>query len=131
MRAILGPVLVAAFVAALWGLFLRGNPGGISDTRYSAFKNIGPPKLLYSCTSTPTREAFLSEERNCLATGRSNCDAEIDDLVKAGTKVKVDFVAGSGILTYAQLLKDARHECIKTAGNTETIEFTVLQAEQT
>jgi hypothetical protein len=109
---------------------LRGNPGGISDARYSQFKGASPPKALYSCTRTPARNSFLTQERECLATGRSSCDAKIDDLVKAGTKVNVDFVAGDGMSTYDQLLIEARHSCSKAFGSTGTVEFRVLEAEK-
>lgn len=128
MRAILGPVFLVVFAVALWGLFLRGNPGGLSDAEYSRFKSLSPPKLLYSCTRTPTREAFVAEVRKCSKTGRSNCEAEIDDLVKAGTKTEVVFVAGES--TYDQLHQEVRAKCIMTSGRKETIEFRVIESEK-
>ncbi len=130
MRAILGPVLIIACVVVAWGLW-RGAPSGISDARYSEFKTLAAPRLLYSCKMTPTRNSFLPEERKCLKTGRSNCDAKIDDLVKAGTKMDVDFLGGSRFSTYDQVLSEARHACNKTVGNTGTIEFVILEAEET
>ena len=84
----------------------------------------------FSCTRTPTRKAFITEERDCLKTGRSNCEAKIDDMVKAGTKVNVDFVAGGGMSTYDQLLREARQACSKAAGSTEAVEFRILEAEK-
>jgi hypothetical protein len=131
MRGVRGPMLFVAAAVAIWALFLRGNPGGISDARYAQFKGASPPKVLYSCTRTPTRKAFITEERDCLKTGRSNCEAKIDDMVKAGTKVNVDFVAGDGMSTYDQLLMEARRSCSKAFGSTEAVEFRILEAEKT
>ena len=128
MKTISGPLVLAAFAITSWGLFLRGNPAGLTDANYSKFKNLSPPKLLYSCTRTPTREAFVSEVRECLKTGRSNCESEIDDLVKAGTKTEVEFVAGES--TYDQLLKEVRANCIMTSGRKETIEFRIIESEE-
>ena len=130
MRAIRGPLLFVAAAVAIWALFLRGNPGGISDARYARFQGASPPKVLFSCTRTPTRKAFITEERKCLKTGRSNCEAEIDDMVKAGTKVNVDFVAGDGISTYDQLLREAKQTCNKAIGSEEVVEFRILEAEK-
>ena len=130
MRAIRGPLLFVAAAVAIWAIFLRGNPGGISDARYARFKGASSPKVLYSCTRTPTRGAFSRDERACLKTGRSNCEAKIDELVKAATKTSVDFVAGAGMSTYDQVLMEARQSCGKGVGSTETVEFRILEAEK-
>jgi len=130
MRAIRGPLLFVAAAVAIWALFLRGNPGGISDARYAQYKGASPPKVLYSCTRTPTRKAFITEWRDCLKTGRSSCEARIDDMVKAGTKVNVDFVAGDRMSTYDQLLIEARRSCSKAYDSTEAVEFRILEAEK-
>ena len=130
MRAIRGPLLFVAAAVAIWALFLRGNPGGISDARYAQFKGASTPKVLYSCTMTPTRKSFITEEKDCLKTGRSNCEAKINDLVKAGTKVNVDFVAGDGMSTYDQLLMEARRSCSKAFGSTEAVEFQILEEDK-
>jgi hypothetical protein len=130
MRAIRGPLLFAAAAIAIWAIFLRGNPGGIADARYARYQGASPPKVLFSCTGTPTRKAFSREEKNCLKTGRSNCEARIDELVKATTKTNVDFVAGAGMSTYDQVLMEARRSCVKGVGSTETVEFRILEAEK-
>ena len=129
MRAMVGPLVIVAVVAALWAFFLRGNPGGISDAKYSQFKNTRPPRLLYSCTRTPTRDAFNEKVRECSNVGRSNCEAGIDELVKTGTRTDVEFVAGAS--TYDQLLKEARHKCGVTLGRKETVEFRIIEADKT
>ena len=102
----------------------------MSDARYPQFNSAGPPKVLYSCTRTPLRKAFITEERDCLKTGRGSCDAKSADLIKAGTKTNVDFVAGSGTSTYDQLLQEARHECSKALGDQQDVEFSILEAEK-
>ena len=130
MRAMRGPLLFVAAAVAIWVLFLRGNPGGISDARYAQYKGASSPKVLYSCTMTPTRKSFITEEKDCLKTGRSNCEAKINDLVKAGTKVNVDFVAGDGMSTYDQLLMEARRSCSKAIGSTEAVEFRILEEDK-
>ena len=130
MRTVRGLFLVVACAVAIWAIFLRGNPGGISDTRYAQYKGASSPKVLYSCTRTPTRAAFITKERECLETGRSSCEAMIDDLVKTATKVNVDFIAGDGMSTYDQLLMEARRSCSKGVGSTETAEFRILEAEE-
>jgi hypothetical protein len=128
MRAILGPVFIVVVVFAAWWTFFRDNPGGMPSARYTKFQGTAAPKLLYSCTTTPTRNSFLPDVRRCSATGRSNCDAEVDDLVKAGTQTQVDFVAGA---PYDELLKRARHECSKSAGSSKTAELKVLEGDET
>ncbi len=51
-------------------------------------------------------------------------------MVKAGTKVNVDFVAGDGISTYDQLLREAKQTCNKAIGSEEVVEFRILEAEK-
>jgi hypothetical protein len=131
MRAIRGPLLFILAAVALWAIFLRGNPGGISDARYARYQGASPPKVLFSCTRTPTRKAFYREEKDCLKTGRSNCEAKIDELVKAATKTNVDFVVGDGISTYDQLLREAKQTCNKAIGSEEVVEFRILEAAKT
>ena len=128
MRSMLGPVFIIAVLVVIWGAFFRGNPGGISDALYSKYQSTASPKILYSCTTKPTRAAFLAEVRSCSNTGRTNCEDIIDGLVTAGTKTHVDFVSGA---SYDQLLNEARHGCAKRAGDAATIEFSVLEAVKT
>jgi hypothetical protein len=128
VRAIFGPTIIAGLVLALWWTFFRDNPGGMSSARYTKFQGSPAPKLLYSCTTTPTRNSFLPDVQRCSATGRSNCESEIDGLVKAGTRTHVDFVAGA---PYDQLLKSARHDCTKSAGSTSTSELKILEGQET
>lgn len=130
MRFIGGLFLCIVFLAALWVLVPHGNPGGISDARYSQFKRISPPKLLYSCTRKPTRESFIPEERACRKTGRAGCDQEVDRLVEARTETQVDFVAGQGTSTYDELLQEAKRKCKGNVENMEPGELRVLEADK-
>jgi len=128
MRAMVGPLFIGVVLLVIWEVFFRGNPGGISDAVYSKYQGTASPKILYSCTTKPTRAAFLAEVRSCSNTGRTNCEDIIDGLVTAGTKTHVDFVSGA---SYDQLLNEARHGCGKRAGDAATIEFKVLEANKT
>ena len=130
MRVIPGLSVVAVSALALWTLFPRGNPGGLSDAKYSQFKRAAPPKLVYSCVRKPTRESFLREEKACLKTGRASCDEKVRELIEAGTRTEFDFVAGLGTSTYDTLLQEARRECSRTDGSTEPGEFKVLEADK-
>ena len=130
MRVIPGLSVIAVSALELWVLFPRGNPGGLSDEKYSQFNRAAPPKLVYSCVRQPTRESFLREERACLQTGRANCDDKVRELVEAGTRTEVDFVAGLESSTYDTLLQEARRECSRTDGSTEPGEFKVLEADK-
>ena len=130
MRVIPGLTVVVVSAVAIWALFSRGNPGGLSDAKYSQFKQAAPPKLVYSCVRKPTRESFLREEKACLKTGRASCDEKVRELIEAGTRTEFDFVAGLGTSTYDTLLQEARRECSRTDGSTEPGEFKVLEADK-
>ena len=130
MRVIPGLTVVVVSAVAMWALFSRGNPGGLSDAKYSQFKQAAPPKLVYSCVRKPTRESFLREEKACLKTGRASCDEKVRELIEAGTRTEIDFVAGLGTSTYDTLLQEARRECSRTDGGTEPGEFKVLEADK-
>jgi hypothetical protein len=131
MKVIRGLFVGALLAAALWLVFARGNPGGISDARYSEFKHLVPPKILYSCARKPSRESALQHERECLATGRAGCDLDVDKWVEAGAKTTVDFAAGSGKSSYDELLRDAKQYCAGSVENMGPGEFRVLEAGKT
>jgi hypothetical protein len=130
MRAFARLLLVVASLIALWVVFAGGNPGGISDARYAQFNSLAAPKLLYSCTRSPTRKSLNRQVKDCMKSGRANCDAIVDDLVKAGTRTDVDFVGGAEGSTYDQVLEEARRDCRRHFGTTEPGEFKVLEAEK-
>jgi hypothetical protein len=130
MRVIPGLSVVVVSAVALWVVFPHGNPGGLSDAKYSQFKRAAPPKLVYSCVRKPTRTSFLREEKACLKTGRASCDEKVKELIEAGTETEVDFVAGSETSTYDTLLQEASRECSRIHENTEPGEIKVLEADK-
>lgn len=130
MRFIRSLLLGAVFVVALWAVIPRGNPGGVSDAKYSKFKGVPAPKVLYSCTRKPTRESFSQEARACRKSGRVGCEEKVDELVEAGTETEVDFVAGQRRSTYDELVQEARRKCAQNVGSMEPGEFKVLEADK-
>ena len=128
MRAIVGPLVLVALLATLWVLYFSGNPGGISDARYSRFKQLAPPKVLYSCTRKPTSEALLRQVRECAQSGRSGCDQEAYESGEAAGETTVDFVGGAGTSTYDELLRDAMRKCAEDRGSMGSGKLTVLES---
>jgi hypothetical protein len=130
MRVIRAALVGAMLLAALWMLFARGNPGGISDARYAEFRKMAAPKLLYSCTRKPTPESFLPKERECWQSGRAGCEEAVTKWVDAGTTITVEFVSGTGTASYDDLLMDARRSCAKGVGGMQPGEFEVLEGDK-
>ncbi|MGB7741018.1 MAG: hypothetical protein WBM03_18055 [Steroidobacteraceae bacterium] len=128
MRRIVGPLVIVGLLAALWMLFLRGNPGGISDARYSEFKQLAPPKLLYSCTRKPTSEALLQQARECAQSGRAGCDQEAYESGEAENATVVEFVGGQRTSTFDELLRGAKRSCAENLGSMGDGKFEVLEA---
>lgn len=86
------------------------NPGGISDTDYARFKQLGAPKLLYSCTTTSDGNA-MDQMIECLRNGSKDKCSE-SALEEAKTKTSVGYAAGIGAMTtYNELLQDAEEKC--------------------
>jgi hypothetical protein len=117
MRAIVGPLVIVGLLVTLWALFVRGNPGGISDAQYSEFSRLAPPKLLYSCTRKRTQEALLREIQECANSGRSGCDLKAYETGESEAQSVVEFVSGQGISAYDALLRDARLNCGTESGS--------------
>lgn len=129
MKVIRGLLAIVVLMGALWALFARGNPGGISDGQYAQFKRMAAPKLLYSCTRRPTPESFLPQARECWTSGRAGCDEKVHEWVEAAAETSVDFVSGRGSLSYDQLQRDAERTCARQVRNMGPGEFTVLEAD--
>jgi hypothetical protein len=91
-----------------------GNPGGISDGEYKKYKELGAPKILYTCTRSETYDPVAAAEcRNKYAGAET-----ILDCLKETAKRKIDpitdvsFSAGIGSeVTYNKLLTDAKKTC--------------------
>jgi len=98
--------------AAVFFLSACGNPGGISDSEYAKYKELGAPKILYSCNT-----GFLD------TTAFSECLKLKDDpskihacVEKAERETKpiidVGYAAGVGVaVTYNKLLREAKDSC--------------------
>ena len=123
-----GPLVIVGLLAAMWVLFMRGNPGGISDEQYSEFNRLAPPKLLYSCTRKPTQESVLRETRACVKSGRSGCDQKAYESEEAEAQSDVEFVGGRGISSYDDLLRNARLNCSQELGDMGGGTLKVLEA---
>jgi hypothetical protein len=130
MRAIVGPLVIAALLVASWALFVRGNPGGISDAKYAEFKQLAPPRILYSCTRKPTNESLLQQQRECAKVGRSGCEQKAYDLGESETKTVVEFVGSQGTSTYDELLRDATRNCARNIGSMGSGKLKVVAADK-
>lgn len=100
--------------ALLFLLAACGNPGGISDSDYASYEELGAPKVLYSCTREGEMDfvAYL-QECTTLADPREAlaCSARIEREGKEPI-VDVGYSAGVGIgATYNSILQDAKADC--------------------
>jgi hypothetical protein len=130
MRKLIGPLVIVALLVALWGIFAHGNPGGISDAKYAEFKQLAPPRLLYSCTRKPAREVLEQRTRDCATSGRAGCDEAVYEAGQAEAQTVVDFVGGQQSSNYETLLRDARENCAQNVGDMGDGEFKVLEAKK-
>lgn len=92
-----------------------GNPGGISDSDYAKYKELGAPKILYSCNRGQALAADPKEILECLKM-KDDPAKELACVEKAKRDPKpiidVGYVAGIGsAVTYNKLLSDAKAEC--------------------
>ncbi len=127
MRVILGPLVIVLFLVALWAVISHGNPGGISDAKYSEFNHLSPPKILYSCTRKPTRESLVRRQQECMQTGRAGCEENAYESGEARSETAVEFVAGPPTSSYDKLLQTARTNCATNIGDMGGGEFKVLE----
>ena len=128
MRAILGPVVVIGILVGLWVFVIDRNPGGMTDARYSQYRQLSSPKLLYSCTRKPTEEARLRKTRECTKSGRSGCDQEAYDWRESKVETTVDFLGGQGDSTPAELLQEAKRLCARNIGDMGDGQIEVLKS---
>lgn len=123
-----GPLVIVVLLVALWALFVRGNPGGLSDAKYAAFKQLAPPKLLYSCTRKPSPEWLVQQTRECAQSGRAGCEEKVNESVEAATVTVVEFVGGRTASSYDELLRRARQDCGQGTGHLGSGKLVVLEA---
>ncbi len=101
-----------AIIISMLFLASCGNPGDISDEDYKKYKDLGAPKLLYSCTREYPWVLV------CALEGGKTSEECIDEAVKTDrlteqvTHSKVGYSAGIGMgATYNKLLTEAKEEC--------------------
>lgn len=117
---------VACFLSAC------GNPGGISDVEYAKYKELGAPKILFSC-STPNLRSVqeLTEMKDkgmekVYACGslkgteedKIACVKKVSDAVALAMKeelppnIQIGYRAGIGVAaTYNKILQDGKNLC--------------------
>ncbi len=107
-----------------------GNPGGISDLDYAKYKELGAPKILYSCT----RERSLDATAALQCVEIKDMDKELACLEKTLSDAKkpiidVGYAAGVGVaVTYNKLLADAKAVCDRDSSRFSKGEFKVLES---
>jgi hypothetical protein len=108
--------LAIALVLSLTACTDPINPGGLTDKEYEDFKQLGSPKILYSCTNT---KEILWVIACAQSSGKTHeeCFHEADKSGRLAQKVKhvevavnYDFGVGPGV-TYNKLLTEAKREC--------------------
>ena len=91
-----------------------GNPGGISDSEYAKYKELGAPKILYSCNKGETLGFDINAVQKCLKLNDpakelacvNNAEREKKPIIDIG------YAAGIGVaVTYNKLLGDAKDAC--------------------
>jgi hypothetical protein len=120
--------VIAALLVALWVMFSSGKPAGMSDAQYSQFRQLAPPKILYSCTRKPTRESLLPQVRKCAESGRAGCEQEVYESGEARVETTYFFAGGTGTSTYSDLLQNAKRDCSADSGTMGNGVLKVLEA---
>lgn len=89
-----------------------GNPGGISDSDYAKYKELGAPKILYSCAVGDRQIARLIAGGECLGRGDASDSCVEKEMRKWKPDINVSYAAGVGAaVTYNKLLGDAKAGC--------------------
>lgn len=89
-----------------------GNPGGISDSEYAKYKELGAPKILYSCAVGDPSVARLQAGMECLGKSDTSDSCVEKEMRKWKPDVNVGYAAGVGAaVTYNKLLGDAKAGC--------------------
>lgn len=96
------------------------NPGGIADSEYAKYKELGAPKILYSCNEgKKTLGADPKIVDECLRItddSLEGLDKQLACMKRAKREIKpiidIGYAAGVGAaVTYNKLLSDAKAEC--------------------
>lgn len=110
-----------------------GNPGGISDADYAKYKELGAPKILFSCAipnfksedeRSKLRIMFVEKAEACkegdgTLEEKISCMKNIEEKAlsalseKLPPTIEVKYRAGVGIAaTYNKILEDSKRACI-------------------
>jgi hypothetical protein len=104
----LGIYTVALLLAAC------GNPGGISDSDYAKYKELGAPKILYSCHKGETLGFDLNAVVECFKLKDDPAKLACAENAKREKQpiIDVGYAAGVGVaVTYNELFNDAKAGC--------------------
>ena len=103
------------YLASLSSVFLLaacGNPGDISDSEYAKYKELGAPKILYSCAIGDPQIVRLQASANCMVQGDLSDSCVEKAMSNWKPDVNVGYAAGIGVaVTYNKLLGDAKNSC--------------------
>ena len=108
-----------------------GNPSGISDAEYAKYKELGAPKILFSCTTQNYKSVeVLTEIKNKALAKADACRSteETEEAKVACMKkyfgpailsmeeklpiIEIGYQAGIGVAaTYNKILQDAKNRC--------------------
>mgnify|MGYP000754139996 CR=1 FL=1 len=89
-----------------------GNPGDISDAEYAAYKELGSPKILYSCAIGDPQIVRLQASADCMGKGDLSDSCVEKAMSNWKPDVNVGYAAGIGVaVTYNKLLGDAKSAC--------------------
>lgn len=105
---------VISYVSVLLLSACGGNPGGMSDSEYAEYKDLGPPKILYTCLTKPDKYDYGTRECPYNKDDPAKSDACYKKLLEDREKAMpaVRYTAGVGInATYNKILADAKTAC--------------------
>lgn len=111
---------IVKHLAVGWAVILAscGNPGGISDSEYAKYKELGAPKILFSCSAPkPFIEIVAAECPNIIQTPTKEDLACIEKSAErhSDPNEKIPsygYIAGVGVgATYNHILEEAKIKC--------------------
>lgn len=95
-----------------------GNPVGISDSEYAKYKELGAPKILYSCSAPKSFIEIAAAE--CPNISQPPTEGDLACIKKSAERhsdpnekiPSYGYIAGVGIgATYNHILEEAKNKC--------------------